>query len=277
VTVFEPYSGEPLIRSVTDLSVDSHDGRSSAVRVELADGQVHYVYHSLDAGETRTLDGKLTVRAQAACLVLDENGDPVRATMVNGQSLAFGPFEMQGRGERESRISQIDYSTGAIELEDPVLDAEVGPGIPILVAPEGFADCVTVEQVIDSRRFSIGDEDLQAAGGPVTAVRPEENRLVTTARNPHARVGMTVLNSRGEPQGRLASQADDGWILDRGDLGPMSDDSFPGSEGDAVPRYRVMVVGPGVAVRVPSLVRYERSPDTSSSTKGPQMDTDKGR
>ena len=259
VTVLEPYQGDPWIRSTTALAVSPDDGRSSAVRVDLVDGSTHYLFHCLDPDQAYSIEGGLTVNAQAACLVLNRNGEPERAIMVNGRSLVFGAFELTGRGELDSRIVSIDYGSGEILLSDAVLDEELPPGIPILVAPDDFADCVTVRRVVDATRFSIGDEDLLAAGGPVLGVSPEENSLTTSVQNPHARVGMTVLNGIGEPQGRLLKQTDDGWILDRESLGPLSDGDFPTAEGEATPRYRVVVAGPGDRVRVPSVVRYDRS------------------
>lgn len=258
LTVFEPYRGETWITSVTSLTTGPSDGAWSAVKVTLSNGEVHYLYHSLDPEQERTLEGGMAVRGQAACVIVGSGGEVARAVLVNGRRLTFGGMELTGRGTARSRIASIDYPSGTIELTDPVLDGEVAVGSPVLISPEGFADCVTVRRVSGPTRFSIGDEDLQAAGGPVTEVRAGENRLVTTARNPHARVGMTVLNSLGEPQGRLAEATEDGWVLDRGDMGALSEASFPKASGDLTARYRVVVAGPGDAVRVPSVVRYDR-------------------
>ena len=126
----------------------------------------------------------------------------------------------------------------------------------MLVAPNTFADCVTVRSVIDATHFSIGDEDLRVGGGPVNQVVPEKNRIVTSALSPQARPGMTVLNARLEPQGKLA--AGDPWTLDRGGLGNLKPEDFPSAEGGVGPRFAVVMAGPGDEVLVPSLALFRK-------------------
>ncbi len=104
----------------------------------------------------------------------------------------------------------MDYANGIIEITDSVLGEDVRPGAVVLVKGNGFADSVTVRKIIDATGI-IGDEDLRVAGGPVAEVRG--NEIVTSVPNPNAGPGMTVLNSRFEPQGRLSKRAERGWFM----------------------------------------------------------------
>ncbi|NPV47659.1 MAG: hypothetical protein HPY69_11920, partial [Armatimonadetes bacterium] len=213
VTVFEPYRGDPWIDSVTAVALDPADGDAVAVLVKLRNGERHYCFHSLVPERRYVLDGKLTVVGQAACLVLDSTGAPVRAMLLNGRGLRLGDLRLEGAGLRRGRIAAVDYASGKITLTDPVVGADLRPGQTVLVNPEAHFGSVTLRQVLSPREFSIGDEDLRVGGGPVNDVVPDAGRIVTTAMSPHAQVGMTVLNSRGEVQGRLADG--ERWTLDR--------------------------------------------------------------
>ena len=258
VTVFEPYRGTPWIDSVLPVRIDPDDGQAAAAVVRLADGSMHYLFHSLDLVQKYVLDAKVEVTGQAACLCLDESGTPVRAMLLNGAALSLGQFSLESRGLRRSTIVSVDYGNGLIEIADPILNDGLLPGEVVLVAPDTFADSLTLHRVIDGTHFSIGDEDLRVAGGPVLEVRPDENQILSSVPNPHARLGMTVLNSRQEPQGRLAEKTESGWALDRAGLGPLNQEDFPRGAGDSAPRYSVVVAGPGDTIAVPNLAQFER-------------------
>lgn len=250
-TVFEPYQGGTWIRQVRGLRTDPDDGQAAAVQVDLEDGGRHYLFHSLAPDRVYSLGGNIRFAGQAGCLALDEEGHPRRAMLLNGAELRAGAFSMNGKGLRKSRIVSLDYGKGTIEVADPLLD-DLSPGQVILIAPEGFADSVTVQRVIDRTHFSIGDEDLRVGGGPVSGVRAGEREIVTPVSCSHARVGMTVLNSRLEPQGRLAERTKEGWRLE-GD-GPLS---FPKADGDSTPRFSIVAAGPGDEVAIPHLALFE--------------------
>ena len=190
--------------------------------------------------------------------MLDAEGSPVGATLLNGTVLRKGDFLLEGKGLRRSRVASVGYEAGVVEIADPILDEDLLPGQTILVAPDTFADCLTVERRIDATRFSIGDEDPQVAGGPVTGIDPDRGHIATPVPNPHARVGMTVLNSRMEPQGRFAERDESGWLLDRGDLGTLTPDSFPKTAGDENPRFSVVMAAPGDEVLIPHLAQFSR-------------------
>ncbi len=252
-SVFEPYGGGTWIRRVTGVQIEPRDGQASAALVEMEDGSRHYLFHSLTPDRPFSLGGNIRITGQAACLALDEEGHPRRAMLLNGTELRAGAFSMKGKGLRSSRIVSVDYAGGVIEIADPLLSEDLSPGQVILIAPEGFADSVTVQRVIDRTHFSIGDEDLRVGGGPVSGVRAGEREIVTPVPCPHVRTGMTVLNSRLEPQGRLAERTKEGWRLE-GD-GPLH---FPQAGGDATPRFSVVAAGPGDAVAIPHLALFER-------------------
>ena len=257
VTVFEPYKDQSWIKSVSAARVEPEDGDAAAVLVELRDGSRHYCFHSLNPGRKYLLDGQVIVDGQAACLVLDRKGEVARAMLLNGRRLAYGKFVVQSEGLRKSKIVEIDYAKGIIELADPVLPKGVKVPQTVLVALDTFADCVTMRKVLDKKRFSIGDEDLVVGGGPVTGVITDESRLETTVASPFAQVGMTVINSRFKPQGRVGSG--DRWTLDRAGLPPLKAEDFPAGEGGLGSRFSIVCAGPGDEVEIPGLVNLTRT------------------
>lgn len=255
-TVFEPYQGHPWIRRVTGVSISPDNGQASAALVELEDGGRHYLFHALTPDRSYTLDGGVQVAGQAACLALDAEGRPEKAMLLNGTDLRMGDFSLKGRGLRRSRIVSVDYAAGVIEIADPLLDGDLSPGQVILVAPEAFSDSVTVQKVIDRTHLSVGDEDLRVAGGPVSGVRSVEKEILTPVSNPHAQAGMTVINSRREPRGRLCERTRAGWRLDLDR--PLKPEDFPPAEGERTPRFSVVLAGPGDEVAIPHLSLFER-------------------
>lgn len=257
-TLYEPYKDQPWIERVSQTELEPDDGRAAGVLVELTDGGRHYLFHSLAPNQAYTLDNRVYVEGQAACLVLDGGGDPVRAMLLNGAKLAMGDFSLKGKGLRRSKIVSVDYDGGTVEIAHPLLHGDLLPGQAILVAPDGFADCVTLQKVISKTRFWIGNEDLQVAGGPIVDIRPGENQILSGAANPHAQIGMTVFNCRKAPQGRLAEKIESGWTLDRTGLGPLKPEDFPKAKGDRMPRYSVVMAAPGDEVCIPHLAQFQR-------------------
>jgi hypothetical protein len=177
--------------------------------------------------------------------------------LLNGTRLAGGGLAAESEGLRKSRIVKIDYAGGIVEIADPVLLEGVNLPRTVVVAPDGFGDCLTLCEVLDRKRFSIGNEDLVVGGGPVTGVTADRSRLLTTAASPFAQTGMTVLNSRGEVQGRVSTG--DRWTLDRTGLPPLREEDFPAAAGAAGPRFSIVCAGPGDEVLIPSLVILTRT------------------
>jgi hypothetical protein len=129
------------------------------------------------------------------------------------------------------------------------------PGQTVLVDRAGGGDSLTLRKVLGPTRFSIGDEDLRVGGGPVNEVIPAESRIVTSVSSPHAVLGMTVLNGRGQVQGRLAKG--EIWTLDRQGLPPLRSEDFPAGQNGLGPRFAVVIAGPGDELVFPSLLSYE--------------------
>jgi hypothetical protein len=254
VSVHEPYQGAPWIESVSAVSVEPADGDAVAVLVRLRGGETHYCFHSLQPGREYVVDERVRVDGQAACLVLDPPGKPLRAMLLNGTTLRCGELELTGQGLRTSRIRRVDYDRGIIELTDPVVTDDLRPGQAVLVRTAAGSESVTFGARLSATEFSIGDEDLQVAGGPVTQVIPEKRRLMTSVSARHAYAGLTVLNSRGEVQGRLAPG--DAITLDREGLPPLSADCFPAGEDGLGARFSVVIAGPGDEVVLPSLAEH---------------------
>ncbi len=250
-TIWEPYSGRTWIERAELLPIEPADGRAVAVRIRLADGSRHILFHSLEPGRAYVVDGSVRVDGQAACLVLGADGRAARAMLLNGTRLLLGRFSLAGKGRRRSKVASVDYERGIVHLADPVLDRRLRAGQTVLVAPGTFADSLTVREMLSPTELAVADAELRVGGGPVNQVLPEANRIVTSIASPHARVGMTVLNARGEPQGRLASG--DRWTLDRTGYPPLRPEHFPAAPGAAGPRFSIAMVGPGDEVVVPDL------------------------
>ena len=182
----------------------------------------------------------------------------MKTMLLNGTQLTCGDYSVKGRGLRRSLIKSVDYARGTIELADPMLGEDVCPDKVLLVRGKGFDDCVKVGKVLDKTHFAIGDEDLIVAGGPVKEVRDHE--IVTSVHTRYARPGMTVLNSRLEPVGRLDEKTDrdwryKGWRIER--PSPLTPEDFPHKTGDASPRYYVVMAGPGDEIDIPDYVVTE--------------------
>jgi len=254
VTVFEPYRGSTWIETVKSAKLEPSDDDAVAVVVTLGNGERHYCFHSLRPERKYVVDGELTVAGQTACLVLGQNGTPQCAMLLNGRELAYGRLRLEGRGQRRSRVVQVDYANGTIDLADAIVGSDLLQGQTVLVEPEGFCASVIVREVLSPTRLSIGDEDLRVGGGPVTQIVPETNRLITSVASPHAQPGMTVLNGRLQVQGKLVEG--DRWTLDRADLPRLKPSDFPTDERGLGPRFSVAMVGPGDEVVLPSLVSY---------------------
>lgn len=249
-TVLEPYKGAPWIKRVSPVKITPNDGQAAAAMIVMANGARHYVFHSLYPEKTYTLDGKLRVTGQSACLVMDIHSRPVKCMLLNGKSLVYGKYVVKGNGIRRTSIASVDYHNGVIELADPILTPDLGPDNVVLVRNTGFADCVTPRKMLDKKRFSIGDEDLRVAGGPVTELKPDE--ITTSARNLFALPGHTITNGSYEPLGRLTAKRPAGWMVQG--YKPLTWDSFKTAPGDAGPRYYVMMAGVGDEVLIPDCV-----------------------
>lgn len=253
VSVFESYKDRTWIKRVWPVKIEPDDGQACAAMVELVDGARHYLFHSLTPEKTYVLDGKVTVAGQAACLVTDANGKAMRAMLMNGTVLQVGGQAMKGHGVQKTTIASVDYERGVVEIADPVLTRDLRPGTVMLVRGKGFSDSVTLQKVIDKTHFSIGDEDLRVAGGPVKEVKGKE--LVTPVQTPNAAVGMTLLNSRLQPIGRLVKGTKEAWVIDRA----LSESDLPKADGDSNARFYIVMAGPGDEIWIPDYVEKDWS------------------
>lgn len=250
VTVFEPYRETPWIRRAAALPVNDD---AVAVELELVDGDKLIVVHSLSPGRALRVGETCRTDGQAACLWLAPDGTVRRAMLLNGTELSAGAFRLAGRGAVGAKVAAVDYQQRRLTLAAPCPRPWPVPGAALLISPGGRSEAVTVAGMIDEQTIALADADLRCGGGPVNGIETAGTRLVTAIASPHARAGMTVINARGEPQGRLA----DGprWTIERGALGPLTTDCFPADEHGAR-RFAVAVVGPGDEVQLPDLAVY---------------------
>jgi hypothetical protein len=255
VSVHEPFAGSPWIDRVTRAALDPDDGEAVAVRVRLGDGQSHYCFHSLEPRRCYRIDGRFELDGQAACVVLAPDGQARRALHLNGTELHGGDWVLSSPGQRRSRIHRIDYQQGTIELADPVVGADLSAGQVVQIETPGGSESVTLQHRLGPSSFSIADEDLRVAGGPVVDVLPTGNRIVTPVSCPHAYPGLTVLNSHAQVQGRVATG--DFLALARPGRLPLTRADFPAGSDGLGARFAVVIAGPGDEVILPSMAQFE--------------------
>lgn len=195
ISIFEPFEKETWIKRVSPVLIEPADGQAVAILVELVDNSKHYLFHSLEPEKTYTIDDKIKVEGQAAALVLDSRGRPLKAMLFNGKELSLGKFFLKGRGLQKTKIVSVDYEKGIVEIADPLLSNNLREDQIIIIAPASFADSLTLKKVIDKTHFSIGDEDLRVATSLVEKIILSENQIVSPTITFFAQPGMTVLNS----------------------------------------------------------------------------------
>ena len=256
VTVYEPYTNETFINRVVPIAPKPDDGNAVAARIELADGGVDYVFHSIAPEQTYTLEDGIIVAGEAACFGYDAQGAIYKGMLLNGTRLTAGELTLESPGQRKSTIVSVDYSTGTIEIADPLLAEPFVAGQQAIIAPDTFADSVTMREVIDATHLSIGDEDLRVASGPINELLPEQSRITTKVSIPHIQDGMTVLNGLLQPQGRITSG--DRITIDRTGYGPLSAEAFPPGADGSHPRFTVVMAAPGDTILIPSFVEFVR-------------------
>ena len=256
VTVYEPYKDTPWITRVLPVTIQPDDGQAVAAHIELANGARHYVFHAINIKQTYKLDDRVTVAGQSACLALDGAGAVDKAMLLNGQVLSLGEFKLQGKGLRRSRIVAVDYDKGVVQIADPLLGDDLRQGQTVLVEPAGFADCLTLQKVVDATHFSIGDEEVLVAGGSVKQVASDKSQVTGNFRGRYTQPGMMMLNAHDEPVGRITVVNDRTWTLNRDGMSPLTLDDFPVADGDATPRYAVVIAAPGDEVAIPHLALY---------------------
>ena len=189
-------------------------------------------------------------------LQYDAQGEVYKGMLLNGTKLTAGELTLESPGQRKSTIVSVDYSTGTIEIADPLLAEPFVAGQQAVIAPDTFADSVTMRGVIDATHLSIGDEDLRVASGPIKELLPEQSRITTKVSIPHIQDGMTVLNGLMQPQGRITSG--DRITIDRTGYGPLSAEAFPPGAGGSHPRFSVVMAAPGDTILIPSYVEFVR-------------------
>ena len=258
VTVFEPYRDDHWIGSVDPVTIQPDDGNAAAAKLTLTSGQVHYVSHSLAPGTTYTIDGKLVTDGMAACLVLGADGKVEKAMLYNGTRLTLGDFALKGKGALRTKIVSLDYDKGIVGVAGPVIGVHLRPGQVVVVEPEKYGDGVTLRKPIGTTHFSIGDEDLQAAGGAVVKLDPKTGAVVSSVAITRAKPGMMVYNSHMEPVGHVDQwqRHRKEWSIRPLDGSVLSPESFPKSKGFVRPRFSIMVAAPGNEVVIPSLALY---------------------
>jgi hypothetical protein len=246
VTIFEPYKEKPYIRSVEVLPMESADDLPVALKIRLGD-RTHTLFSRLEGpAGTRsrvTTEGK-TLDARAI-LLEEKNGQPKPRTFILDDSGTSIPgFEATGLPVITSRVSTVDYARGIVTLTGSVLDNVKTVGRMAIVERGEHASAVTVAEILDTRTFSVGHEDLAEATVHVTSAKG--NRFEFHPRFAyHALPGMSLVNEAGKVVGRLRSARQGTATVSNKQL-TLKD--FPDLNKDGRRTCRMVVIGPGDTV-----------------------------
>lgn len=237
-TVHEAYRERPLIRSVRRLGTVPAE-EAVALEVDLG-GRRDVIFASRRPHREYTVDGRWRVRGRGAVVSLV--GDrPTQARLFDGSSLRGAGLQLSAPGLRTATIAAVDYSKGLVTLQAACLRAaDAGCWVPVGSGSHGA--CVRIERVLAPDRFALGAQDLRVARGLPLDI--EGRTVQTNARCYFVEPGMTLVNERGLPLGRVTGL--DGLRLTvQGELKPGQ---FVDADGDGRGRFAVMAVGPGDSV-----------------------------
>ena len=250
VTVFEPYRDTPFIDSVRPMPLAA--GADLPIALEIATGTGRHILFSRLEGPRRKasvlqLGDGTTLDARAALLERTGAGP-------------YGPRYLLDCGARaaaaSTAVESVDYERGIVRLARPVLAGGPPAGSVAMVESPLHGDAIPVARVIDSRSFSVGDEDLTAGTVHVTAARGDRIDFVPK----HVwfiQPGMTVVDEAGKVVGRVRSVEQGSARLTNG---PLTLRSFPDRNRDGQRTCRVAVVGPGDRLTLHRSVRNEWHP-----------------
>ena len=107
-SIYEPYQGESKIKSITYPTVESEDDSVVAIKVELTNGRIDYLYFS-ENGSKAIIDGKVNVEATYA--MISYEGDDVVQEYV-----CDGTLNDLTSGEITGAITKVDENEPKLTL-----------------------------------------------------------------------------------------------------------------------------------------------------------------
>jgi hypothetical protein len=162
VSVVEPYRTHPLITTMTRLATVPADDRFVAVRAELADGSIDYLFAGPDQ-TSFTAEGGLTFAGKAA-FVREKKGVVTSATLIAGSQLKYKSVTLDGPPAYTGTVAQMEKdprkpATVLVSGELPAASSLVGQ--QVIFANDGVRNaCYTIHGVTregDLTRINCGN------------------------------------------------------------------------------------------------------------------------
>ena len=244
-TVFEPFNeAAPYIQQVEAVAVSPSDG-SAAVRVAHPAG-TDLIFWTANPETEHSFDG-YTVTGRAACIRLDAQGTPSAMRLFDGTKLTGAGHELTSGGVARAKITAMDYPANTVTLDEPVLtDASIGTWVTVDTGEH--VDAVRIEEIIDAKTFSLGDQDLRCGIGNVLGLT--DGNLIQSDRLIYfAHPGMTVVNEAYEVVGHFAGRESNNIRLAEA---TVPEAAFKDLDGDGRKRFIIMAIGPGDSLAIPA-------------------------
>ncbi|MGD9494675.1 MAG: heparinase II/III family protein [Armatimonadota bacterium] len=266
VATIEPHQGPPAISSVELLAGEGASAETVGVAVR-REGAVDLVHSALapERCEWQFEGRSLAVEAEYALLTLDAEG-VARAMLVNGTSLRWGDFELEGAPMLEATVTAVEPAANAITIDAGVPDPQALVGRVVSLGNElqrGSYTVTEAQTVEGGTRLGFGDvlyiigmgavAESDSAAGTITSDRD----LVGYGRIDGGRHTGRWLYTEDRSAGyRIASIA--GRVFTLQGAGAGLDAAFDDADGDGRRLYWIVDVGPGDFCRVPSVTWWER-------------------
>ena len=243
ITVFEPYKESTFIKSVNALPISNPgDDLPVAFTVTTADSVIRHFHRLPGPSKKPTIfrSGEKTYNKTA---------------MVSAQS-------SQSVLQREyaldkpvtAHITRIDYETGVVELDKPILQKGNIAGGQAIIESTGHANTVTVSKILSPSSFEIENDDLTAARVYLLEIKNSSELLITPMSAEFVENGMTVINGNNQRVGRIISGPKmqiyvvnaTSFTIDT----KVKPEDFPDIDGDGRRALRAMILGTGDTVTV---------------------------
>jgi hypothetical protein len=245
VSVFEPFNEDtPLIDATERVPVTPNDG-SVAVRVAYGDIEDMIFWSPEPEAEHRF--GEWTVTGRAAC-IRTRGAEVVTARLLDGESLRGPGRVLTDAGVTQTEIAAIDYDANVVTLDADALTEDM-IGRWVTVDTGGHVAAVRIDEMLDARRFSLGDQDLRCGVASVPEIDEAGNVLHDRAMY-FVNAGMTVVDEAGEVMGRVGASTPRAFML----TPKRAVEDFADADGDGRRRFTVYAIGTGDRVTVPCAV-----------------------
>ncbi|MFO7946739.1 MAG: heparinase II/III family protein [Armatimonadota bacterium] len=252
VTLFEPGAGEPSVRSVH--RVETPDPDLVALKITLESGATHYYFNAAEPVAECEIEDGIRFAGRVGLLCLDAAGAVDRAYLHDATLLARGDWRLEGPSTLNTTVSDCDYTANTVTLADPVTTDRIVDGHTAVILRGAYGATFTINDVMGDRTLAFGDQLPIKGRAYVKELKPDEGKIVTPTSLPFVVPGMSVVNEKMEPVGRVADASGGALTLDE----PFQNSDFTDADGDGTVRAYVMDYGPGDTVNMPSSVRYER-------------------